>query len=152
MHIAGLPQTEPTQGPNTMSSSSHSSRVWANALKIAEQKLSDNNLPPLDVTHLNSDSAEGNIVSVIDVLKTLQGGEKKKRWRYTWRGKEIMVVERLGEVLKSVDKYSKIVDTAIQSNPQVSALVWAGIWGIMRVRTCLISGDEFETILTPWVG
>ena len=42
-------------------------------------------------------------------------------------------MERLGEILRSVEKYSSIVDTAIQSNPLVSALVWAGIKGIMLV-------------------
>ena len=56
-----------------------------------------------------------------------------KRWSYTWRGKKVIVVERLGKILKSVEKYSKVVDIAVQSNPQVTALVWAAVWAIMRV-------------------
>ena len=71
--------------------------------------------------------------AVVKALHTLQEDDKKKRWSYTWRGKEIIVVEHLGKILKTAEKYSKVVDTAVQSNPQVSALVWAGVWAIMRV-------------------
>ena len=125
VRTAVLPETEPTPGPSTTEPLPHSS-VWTNALGMAEQKLRMNKLPPLDLSHLNSDSAEGNIGSIIAALKDVQGDDEKKRW----------IGERFGKVLKCVEKYSKIVDTAIQVNPQVAALVWAGIWGIIRVCTC----------------
>lgn len=115
--------------------SPHSAVVWAKALEIVKKKLSDNNLPPLDLKNLISQSAEENIEAVVKALNTLQKDEKKKRWRYTWGGKDIIIVERLGKILKTMDLYSKTVDTAIQSNPQISALVWAGVWVIMRVCT-----------------
>ena len=120
-------------------------------MKIAGEKLANNKLPPLDLTTLNSQLAEENIGSVIEMLNTLQGDEKKKRWSYTWHGKEVIVVESLGKIIKSMEKYSKIVDTAIQTNPQVSALVWAGIWGIMRVRIypTVSYRPTIETMLTP---
>ena len=105
---------------------------WAEALKIAEKKLGDTNLL-LDFRDLTSQLAEENIGAVIKVLTTLQEDDKEKRWIYSWRGKKVIVVERLGKILKSVEKYSKIVDTVVQSNPQVSALVWASAWGIMQV-------------------
>ena len=108
--------------------------VWAKTLEITKKKLNDNNLPPLNLTNLTSQSAEEYINIVIEALNTLQEDEKKKRWSYTWRGKKIIVVERLGKILKIVEKYSKVVDTAIRSTPQVGALVWAGVWAIMRVR------------------
>ena len=111
----------------------HSSMVWVEALEIVSKKLCENNLPPLDLTILTSQSAEENIQTVFKSLNTLQEDEQKRRWRYTWRGKEVIIVERLGEILRSVEKYSGIVGTAIQSNPQVGALVWAGIQGIMQV-------------------
>ena len=44
-------------------------------------------------------------------------------------------MERLGEILRSVEKYSQVVGTIVQRDPQVGALVWAGVQGIMRVRT-----------------
>ena len=128
------PQTQSTPGPGVIEPSSHSAIVWAKAMEIAEKKLRDSNLPPLDLSNLTSQSAEENIEAVVKALNTLQNDDKKQRWSYTWRGKQVIVVERLGKILKSVEKYTKIVDTAIQSDPGVSALVWASIWGIMRVR------------------
>ena len=133
VQVAALPMLSP--GPGTIEPPPHSSVVWAKALEIATMKLSNNNLPPLDLTNLTSQSAEDNIEAVITALNAWQKDDTKRRWSYTWHGKEIIVVERLGKILKSVDKYSKVVDTVIQCNPQVSALVWAGVWAIMRVRT-----------------
>lgn len=112
----------------------HSSMVWPKALEIAKEKLSVNNLPPLNLPSLTSQSAEENIEAVVQSLNDLQEDEQTKRWSYTWRGKKVIIVERLGEILRSIEKYSKVVDTAIQCYPQVSTLVWAGIQAIMRVR------------------
>ena len=50
-------------------------------------------------------------------------------------------MEHVGKILKSVDKYTKVVDTAISSNPQVGALVWAGIRAIMQVCIDLLFLD-----------
>ena len=116
-----------------------SSEVWAKALEIAKKKLGDNNLPPLNLKNLTSQSAEENIEAIVKALNTVQEDDKRKRWTYTWRGKEVIFVEHLGKILKRVEKYTKVVDTAIQRNPQVSALVWAGIWAIMRVRIDVLS-------------
>ncbi|RPB18295.1 hypothetical protein L211DRAFT_124964 [Terfezia boudieri ATCC MYA-4762] len=80
----------------------------------------NNNLPPLKHTNLTSQSAEENIDAVVKALNAVQEDDRKKRWRYTWRGKEVVVVKRLGTILKNVGQYTKVVDTAIQSNPQVA--------------------------------
>ena len=122
--------------------------VWAEALKIASEKLGDNNLPRY-LTSLSSQLPGGNVRAVIEALDTLQKAEKDKRLYYTWNGKKVVIVERLGKFLKIAEPYSKIVDTAIQSNPQVAALVWAGVWAIMRVciqPLCQLTG----TILILW--
>ena len=139
VHAAVLPQMKSTQCPDVIEPSSPSSVVWAKALEIATKKLSDNNLPPLNLTNLTSQSAEENIEAIIKALNTIQEDDKKKRWSYIWHGKEVIVVERLGKILKSMEKYSKVVNTVIQINPQVSALVWAGVWAIMRVRIGFLS-------------
>ncbi|KAF8432508.1 hypothetical protein BGX38DRAFT_1263247 [Terfezia claveryi] len=124
------------------------SQVWAKALELAEKKLNDNNLPPLNLTNLTSQSAEENIEAVVKVLNTVQEDDKKKRWSYTWRGKEVVVVERLGKILKNMEQYTKVVDTAIQSNPQVSALVWAGVRVIMQVALNHVEAIEgFEVAI-----
>jgi len=131
-----LPQLNSVSDPGV---NEPSSQVWAKALEIVKQKLSDNNLPPLDLTNLTSQSAEENIEAVVKALNNAQDDDKKKRWSYTWCGKEVIVVERWGKILKNVEKYSGVVGTAIQSNPQVSALVWAGVCAIMRVRIDVLS-------------
>ena len=140
MNVQGAvqPQTKPAPNPGAMDPSS---QIWAKALEIAREKLSNNNLPPLDLTNLTSKSAEENIEAVLTALSATQQDDKKKRWSYTWRGKKVIVMESLGKILKSVERYTKIVDIAIQSNPQVSALVWAGIRGIMQVRINILYLD-----------
>ena len=102
-------------------------------MAIADNKLKEHNLPPLDRTTLTSKLAEENIQAIVEQLGTLQEANKKNRRSITWFGKEIIVMEHVGKILKIVDSYSKVVDIAVQSNPQVSALVWAGIRAIMQV-------------------
>ena len=109
--------------------------VWAETMKIAQEELTKNHLP-LDLTHLTSRSAGENIKAVIEALDTLQKDEKKKRWRYQWRGKEVVFVEALGKILKTVEPYSAAMNTALK--PQVMAAVWAGVWVTMRVRINLL--------------
>ena len=112
----------------------HSS-VWTQTLKIAEEKLKDNKLPPLDTTKLTSDSAKENIGAVIKSLNALREDKQNKQWSYTARdGGRVIIVERLGEILRSMEPYTKIVDTVVQCDPQVSALVWGGIQAIIQVR------------------
>lgn len=132
VHAVVLPLTKSNLVPNIIEPSPQSSVAWAKALEIAKEKLSDK--LPLDLTNLTLQSAEENMEVVIKALHTLQEDDKKKKWSYTWRGKKVIIVEQVGKIFKSIDKYSKIVDTAVQSNPQISALVWAGVLAIMRVR------------------
>lgn len=132
MHAVILPLAKSNLVPNLIEPSPHSSAAWDKALEIAKEKLGDK--LPLDLTNLTLQSAEENMEVVIKALHTLQEDDKKKRWSYTWRGKKVMIVEQAGKIFKSIDKYSKIVGTAVQSNPQISALVWAGVLAIMRVR------------------
>ena len=121
----------------------HSSVVWNQTLQIVQQKLSDNNLPPLDTTNLTSESARENIGAVIKSLNALQEDKQKKQWSYTCHGKKVMIAERLGEILRSIEPYTKVVDTVIQCDPQVSALVWGGIQAIIRVRIQFTLGIGF---------
>lgn len=121
-----VPETKPPPDP-------HPSVDWLKTLEIAKKKLEENNLPPLNLINLTSQSAQENMGYVVKALEDLQSDDKKKRWSYTWCGKEVIVVERLGKILKSIDSYSKVVGTAIQVNPQAKALVWVGIWAIMQV-------------------
>lgn len=125
--------TELPRDPDPIEPPSHSSIVWAKAVEIAAEKLIQNNLPPLNPTNLSTISEEENIEAVIKSLKALQEDEEKKRWSYFWRGKEVIVVKRLGEILRSVEKYSQVVGTAVQFASPVGGLVWASIQCIIQV-------------------
>ena len=112
----------------------HFSVVWTQTLKIAEEKLRDNKLPPLDTTKLTSESANENIGAVITSLNTLREDKQKQQWGYTARdGRKIIFVERLGEMLRTIEPYTKIVNTVVQCDPMVGALVWGGIQAIIQV-------------------
>ena len=109
--------------------------VWTKVLEIAEKKLSDNNLPPLDRTpQLMAGTVEEHMQAVVNTLNILEKDNRKKGWSYTWGGKKVIVVEQLGKILKQVTPYTKVLDIAIQANTQVRALVWAGVRAIMQVR------------------
>lgn len=120
----------------TTGSSSYPWAVWAETLEIAKKKLSENNLRQLEeVINLTSQSAEDNMEAIVKGLHNLHVNEEKNKWSYPWCGKKIIVVDRLVKILKCVERYTKVVDIVVQSNPQVSALVWAGVWAILRVYT-----------------
>ena len=124
----------PPSNPNVVTnSSSHSSDTWEKALEIAKNKLTENGLPQLDCTNLTSHSAEENIGAIVEGLNNLQKVSRENQWSYTWHGKKVVVMDSLGKILTIVRGYSVVVGAAAQSN-QVSALVWAGVQGIMRVR------------------
>ena len=98
--------------------------IWERTLDIAETILRDHGLPPLDRTTLGSPSSSENIQAVLETLKTVQGEDQKEK---------LIGKDRLRRILRGVEKYTKIVDTAVQHSPEVTALVWAGIRGILQV-------------------
>lgn len=42
-------------------------------------------------------------------------------------------MDHLRRLLKAVEPYSTVVGTSVQGNPQLAAVVWAGVLAIMRV-------------------
>ena len=134
----------PPTDPDPIKPPSQSSVVWAKAVEIAGKKLIENNLPPFDLTDLSAQSQKGDMEAVVKSLKALQEDAEEKRWSYTWRGKEIVIVKRLGEILRSVEKYSEVVSAVAQCAPPVGGLVWASIQGIIRVCIYLMP------YINPW--
>jgi len=49
--------------------------------------------------------------------------------------------DRWRKILKTIDSYARLVDTAIQHSPAITALVWAGVKTIL-----LVSGDSMLTL------
>jgi len=88
--------------------------VWQRSIQIAQEKLSEKNLPPLSLDDQKSQTANNVINPTIGDLQNTTKTDSE-------RGAG---VERLGKILRIVEKYAKIVGTAIQHNPQFSSLVW----------------------------
>ena len=108
--------------------------VWAKTVDITNKKLLEHSLPTLAPHNLASNSAAENIQSILKDLNTAQVDDQKRRWRYAWNGIGVIVVERWRKVLKSIEKYAAVVDTAIQHHPEITALVWACARTILQVR------------------
>ena len=149
VHTAVVPEMMPTPAPGAIKPPPHSAAVWGKTLEIAKKKLSDKSLALLDLTSLTSPSAEENIATVIKALNAIQEDDKKNRWGYTWHGKRVVIVEHLGKILKTAERYSKVVDTAIQHQPEVTALVWAGVKAILQVCVYFWRESTHQTNLNP---
>lgn len=76
------------------------------------------------------------IYNTIEQLRIAQAEISKKRWVYTDKnGEQVQVVERIGRILRGVEHYSKVVGVAINHDPIITALVWAGCKLILMVCT-----------------
>ena len=92
-------------------------RIWRRSISLAQEKLKEMNLPLLDLSDPTLKSAADIDGTVRDLKSNVKGGSG-----------------RLRKILKTIESYAKIVDTAIQSNPAITALVWAGVRAILQVR------------------
>jgi hypothetical protein len=104
--------------------------LWKHAQEIAKQKL-----PEDEWAHL-SPSPEDTVAAALNAAEEAHKRAKEKRWSYIDKtGKKIFVVERVGRVLKIFEKYAVVVDTAIQHNPDITALVWGATRFILQVSS-----------------
>jgi len=84
----------------------------------------------------------------IEEIKSAQEVLQKKKWYYTDRnGNQVDVGERMRRILRSVEDCAKIVDIAIQHNPEITSLVWAGARFILMVG--LIFRGLYGTFYAP---
>ncbi|KAF8461379.1 hypothetical protein BDZ91DRAFT_376443 [Kalaharituber pfeilii] len=94
----------------------------------------DSVVPQNPPQSLQSSKIRGNIELIIEALQSAKEDVKKGQWQYTnSRGERVVVVERLGRILKGVQHYAGIVDVAIQHSPETTALIWAGVRFILQV-------------------
>ena len=137
------PVSTPASYPSTFS------HLWQKALEIAQESLAKYGLPPFELGSLQSQSAADNsIQSLVAELQTAHQENKDKQWRYKDRhGNEVVLVERLGKILKSVNKYATIVDTAIQHHPDITSLVWAGARAILQVCNGLSEANFASSLI-----
>ena len=95
--------------------------VWQKSLEIAQNRLREKKLPPLEL-HTHSSQSTNEIVQATirdlqQVIDTNQNGHG--------------AVARTVQVI--FNKYIGIVDVAIQHSPEITFLVWSGIRGILQV-------------------
>ena len=95
---------------------------------IVENRLNED-----ERNHLKLLLSSGGLDSVIDATNLVKEELEKKRMTLTINGKETIVAEKIHKMLRGIDQYAKIVDTAISSKPDVAALVWSGLRFIIQV-------------------
>ena len=101
-------------------------RIWQRSIDIAQEKLKKKKLPLLEPSGSAVPSGADISTIVVDLGKAIDQGDRGSG------------VGRWGKILKVIDSYSRVVDTAIQSNPAITALVWAGVRAILQVRSGFI--------------
>lgn len=95
--------------------------IWQQAFDLAQEKLKEKKLPLLEPSDPTFKSAADITSTVGDLQRTIGqrgNGPGVGRWR---------------KILKTIDSYARIVDTAIQHNPAITSLVWAGVRAILQV-------------------
>ena len=110
---------------NLRDTSRDSATLWEEAvegLKEEERKVWD--------SYVVSQSQAGcrSIDEEIDLIREARDGRAEKHIVIQRSGGRVITVrEKINSVLKVMDKYKAIGNTAIQHSPRITALVWAGV-------------------------
>jgi len=116
--------------------------LWQRVYSIAKDQLSNKEREQLDLPAGN-DSIE----SAISAAKSAHKAAKDRRWVYRRKqGNDIVVMERVGRILRGMENYAKIGDVLIQSSPEITALVWGTARFILQVGL-LLSPSASQLIL-----
>lgn len=118
-------------------------RAAENLWHKAFGNLNDEDKRTIDPLHTNK----------IDILKdVLEAVEKKKllclqkRWKYTRRNGEVIILRDLLEkVVVWVNKFKQVVDVAIQYDPLHAALPWVAIRFLLQVINPFITWSDSDT-------
>jgi len=129
----GVP-VQPAQVPSVLPIE----RIWQRSIDLAQERLKEKKLPLLELSSPTFKSVIGVSSPVEDLKRTINQsgkGPAADRWR---------------KILKTIDSYAKLVDTAIQHSPAITALVWAGVRTILQVSwdSMLALGHLFHVVLT----
>lgn len=95
-------------------------------------------------------------ISIKEVVATVQqsiDGTKAKRWAYTKsNGQKVVLWELLGKVLKWVNKFKEVGDSAVQYDPGHAALPWAAVRFVLQASVSsvevfgsMVDGVELTT-------
>ncbi|KAI4913476.1 hypothetical protein J4E90_005193 [Alternaria incomplexa] len=109
-------------GSNTNSTSS----LW----DTANAKLD----PRIQKILATVNTGSGRIVdAVLDEAVTQQRVLAAKRWKMTIRGKEVILRDVLGKIIRWIDHYKAVGDIAVQFNSGAASLPWAAVRFLLQV-------------------
>jgi hypothetical protein len=119
-------------------------RQWKLAYEIAMEKLSEDE--KLQVTSDMTSSC--NIYSVLDAASKARTERDENKWRYTKSNGEVIILrERFDKIIEGFTKYADSISIAIQHQPEVTSLVWAGARFLIQV--CIISILDNRYFILP---
>jgi hypothetical protein len=58
---------------------------------------------------------------------------ERKRWRFCFRGRDIILRDKAAKVLAWLDKFKQVGDVAVNFDPHHAALPWAGVRLLLEV-------------------
>ena len=77
-----------------------------------------------------------------DAARQAKEVAETKRWKYHWKGREIVAADQMENILRKVDKYATVVSIAIQHSPETTALVWGGVRFLLMVSPMNLCMNE----------
>jgi hypothetical protein len=106
----------------------HSNDLWTRAANMLSEE---------DQANINF-SRPDKLGILIDLRALTENSRKectKRKWKYTRQSKEtVIVADIFGKVIKWLDVFKQIGDTAVQYDPVHAALPWAGVRFLLQVR------------------
>jgi hypothetical protein len=100
-------------------------RQLAYGLEKAKKGLKDTEVKELPT--------DGSLDNVMEEAHKLQENMKDKQWSYEWRGREVLVFDKVATVVRYLEKYAKIGDIFIQHQPEVTSLIWGSFRFLLQV-------------------
>ena len=91
----------------------------------------------------HSRSGVNDIQDIVDKAR-IAAEEKKRlcehnRWRYRFRGSEIELRHKAGNVVDWLERFKAVGDVAVNASPMFAGLPWAGVRLVLEVRSYSLS-------------
>jgi hypothetical protein len=100
---------------------------WA----LAAAKLNDGDRNSIN---LNQPSKLSILSELLAVAEQAKQECIKKKWRYTRKSGEVVIISDLfGKVIRWIDLFKQVGDVAVQYDPVHAALPWAGVRFLLQV-------------------
>jgi hypothetical protein len=102
-------------------------------LALAKEKLSED-----EWKQINTKSLPSAVDSATRAAEDAKKKMEEKQWTYSDKnGNKVPVRDRVERILKGIEKYAQIVDTAIQCNPEIRSVYRLSsiiLWGPDKLR------------------